>query len=157
MQLDNNSSWVSSLGEIYTRTRLGRFIKFYVKIAKMTLIQGQWPLFQIAVDNIPGCMFGANLVILEEICDELWRRQSKFPRILCQVTKWYWRSRSMTSIFNTSPVSQYARLVLIWWFKLKSSTNYRVDKLKFAGGRTVRQTDRRRLNNTPSVWKAKEQ
>ena len=30
-------------------------------------------------------MFGANLVILPQICDELLRGQAKFPRILSQI------------------------------------------------------------------------
>ena len=34
--------------------------------------------------GIPGCMFGANLVILAQICDELSGGQAKFPWILGQ-------------------------------------------------------------------------
>ena len=33
--------------------------------------QGQWPLFSIPTKSIPWCMFGANLVIPDQICDEL--------------------------------------------------------------------------------------
>ena len=33
--------------------------------------QGQWPLFSIPTQSIPWCMFGANLVIPAQICDEL--------------------------------------------------------------------------------------
>ena len=33
--------------------------------------QCQWPLFSIPTESIPGCTFGANLVILAQICDEL--------------------------------------------------------------------------------------
>ena len=39
--------------------------------------QGQWSPFSILVENIPWCMFGANLVILAKICDELSCRQGK--------------------------------------------------------------------------------
>ena len=39
--------------------------------------QGQWPPFSIPADSIPRCMFGANLVILDQICDELSCRQGK--------------------------------------------------------------------------------
>ena len=46
--------------------------------------QGQWPPFSIPAETIPGCMFGANLVILAHIYDELSRGQAKFPRILSQ-------------------------------------------------------------------------
>ena len=34
--------------------------------------------------SIPGCMFGANLLILAQICDELSCGQAEFPRILSQ-------------------------------------------------------------------------
>ena len=46
--------------------------------------QGQWPPFSIPAESIPGCMFGANLVILAQICYESSRGQSEFPRILSQ-------------------------------------------------------------------------
>ena len=38
----------------------------------------------IPAERILGCMFGANVVILAQICDELSRRQPEFPRILSQ-------------------------------------------------------------------------
>ena len=44
----------------------------------------QWPPFSIPAESIPGCMFGANLVILAEIYDKLWHGQAEFPRILSQ-------------------------------------------------------------------------
>ena len=46
--------------------------------------QGQWPPFSLPVESIPGCRFGANLVILAHICDEVSRGQAKFPRILSE-------------------------------------------------------------------------
>ena len=46
--------------------------------------QVQWSPFSIPDESIPGCMFGANLVILAKICDELSHGQAKFPRILSQ-------------------------------------------------------------------------
>ena len=39
--------------------------------------QGQWPLFSIPAESIPRCMFGANLVILDQICDDLSCGQGK--------------------------------------------------------------------------------
>ena len=45
--------------------------------------QGQRPPFSIQNKSISGCMFGANLVILDHICDELCG-QAKFRRILSQ-------------------------------------------------------------------------
>ena len=44
--------------------------------------QGQWSPFAITAKSIPGCMFGANLVISAQICDELSCGQAEFPRIL---------------------------------------------------------------------------
>ena len=38
---------------------------------------GQWPLFSIPTESIPWCMFGANLVIPAQICDELSCGQSQ--------------------------------------------------------------------------------
>ena len=46
--------------------------------------QGQWLLFSIPAQSIPGCMFGANLVILAQICEDLLTGQIKFPEILSQ-------------------------------------------------------------------------
>ena len=46
--------------------------------------QGQWPLFSIPDKSIPRCIFGANLVIQAQICDELLGGQAEFPRILSQ-------------------------------------------------------------------------
>ena len=45
--------------------------------------QGQWPPFSTS-ESIPRCMFGANLVILTEIYDDLLHRQAEFLRILSQ-------------------------------------------------------------------------
>ena len=39
--------------------------------------QGQWPPFSIPAKSIPWCMFGANLVIPAQICDELSCGQGK--------------------------------------------------------------------------------
>ena len=39
--------------------------------------QGQWPPFFIPDESIAGCMFGANLVIPAQICDELSCGQGK--------------------------------------------------------------------------------
>ena len=46
--------------------------------------QDQWPPFSIPPKIIPGCMFGANLVILVQIYEDLMRGQTKFTRILSQ-------------------------------------------------------------------------
>ena len=49
-------------------------------------VQGQWPPFSIPSESIQGCMFGANLVILADICDEL----------SCGQGKVYWRTDGRT-------------------------------------------------------------
>ena len=46
--------------------------------------QGQWPLFLIPAQNISGSMFGANLVTLAQICEDLLTGQIKFPKNLSQ-------------------------------------------------------------------------
>ena len=46
--------------------------------------QGQLPPFLIPPGSIPGCIFGADLVILTQICDELSCGKAKFPRIMSQ-------------------------------------------------------------------------
>ena len=62
------------------------FLEFYVKMAKMTLkvkVNDLHFQYQPRVSQ-NTYMFGANLVILAQICDELLHRQAKFPRILSQ-------------------------------------------------------------------------
>ena len=72
----------------------------------------QWPQFSIPTDRIPRCILCANLVIPAQICLKLLCRQTKFPKILeSKWSKWTWRSRSMTPIFNTS---QEYTTVHIW-------------------------------------------
>ena len=56
------------------------------------LVEGQGqshPFFSIPAMSIAGCMWGANLVILAQICDELsprnqifWNSESKWPNDL---------------------------------------------------------------------------
>ena len=61
-----------------------------VKFPKLLSQNGQydledqvpWPSFSIPDKSIPRCMFGANLVIPAQICDELLHGQGEFPRIL---------------------------------------------------------------------------
>ena len=78
---------------------------------------GQWPPFSIPADSIQGRMFGANLVILAQICDELSHGQAKFPRILSQMTKMTLKVKLNDLHFQYQPrVSKDACLVQIWWF-----------------------------------------
>ena len=45
-------------------------------------------LFSIPAESIPGSMFGANLVISAQTCEELLRGQTEFPRksLVCLLT-----------------------------------------------------------------------
>ena len=55
------------------------FLEFCVKLAKKNYLEGkaQWPPFSMPAESIPGCIFGANLVIPGQICNELSCRQRK--------------------------------------------------------------------------------
>ena len=44
--------------------------------------QGQWPPFSLPAESISECMFGANLVIVAQIYNELSQRIAKFLRNL---------------------------------------------------------------------------
>ena len=66
-------------------------------------------------ESIAGCIFGANLVILAQICDDLSRGHAKFPRILCQMTKMTLNIMVNDLHFQNQPrVSQDACLLQIW-------------------------------------------
>ena len=112
--------------------------------------QGQWPPFSIPVKSIPGCMFGANLVILAQMYDKLLRRQAKFPRILSQNGQNDLEGQGQWPYFQNPPrVSHDACMVQIWWIQLKSVTSYRTDKVKFTDRRKDGQRDRHRQRQYP--------
>ena len=107
--------------------------------------QGLWPLFSLPAESNPGCMFGATLVILAQICDELSCGQAEFPRILSQNGQNDLEGQGQWSYFQyQSRVSLDACLMQIWWFQLKSVTSYCLDKVKFTDRRTDGRSD-----NTP--------
>ena len=97
--------------------------------------QGQWPPFSISAESKLECMLGANLVIQAEICNGLLHRKAKFQS---KWSKWPWRSRWMTPIFNTKSIPGCK----IWWFHFKSVMSYCADKVKFINRQTGGQTDR---------------
>ena len=120
---------------------------------------GKWPPFSIPAEGIQGCMFGANFVVLAQICEELSRGQSEFPRILSQNGQMTLKVKVNDFYFQHQPrVSQDACLMQIWRFQFNSVTSYRADKVKFtdkrADGRTDRWTDAGN-DNTPSACKVK--
>ena len=101
--------------------------------------QGPGPPFQL---SIPGCMFGANLVMVAQICDRLSCGQAEFPRF------WVKRQNELEG-HGQWPHFQYqlkvscdACVVQIWWFQLQSVTSYRADKVKFTDRQTVRRRQR---------------
>ena len=84
------------------------------------------------IQSIPGCMFGANFVILAQICDELSRGQAEFTINLSEMAKMTLKVKVNDLHFLYQPrVSQDACLEQIWWFLLKSVTSYRADKPNF--------------------------
>ena len=66
--------------------------------------------FSIPVDSIPECIFGANLVLLAQIYEELLYGQAKMAKITLKV--------KVNDLYfqYQSKVSQDACLVQIWWF-----------------------------------------
>ena len=61
--------------------------------------QDQWPSFSIPAESIPGCILGANLVILAQIYEKLSHGQAGFPSISqSKWPKWPWRTMSPFSI-----------------------------------------------------------
>ena len=70
-----------------------------------------------SAESILGCMFGANLVILAQICDELSHGQAKFTKILSQMAKMTLKVTVHDLHFQYQPkVSQDACFVQFWWF-----------------------------------------
>ena len=116
--------------------------------------QGQLPPFSLPTESIPGCMSGANLVILAQFVMiyradkpnflEFWVKMAKMT-LKVKVNEPY-------CVYQLR-VSHDACLVLIWWFKIKSVTNCHAGKAKFTDRRTDGQTDAGK-DNTPSAWKA---
>ena len=79
--------------------------------------QGQWPPFSILVKNIPGCIFGANLMILVQICDELMCRQAEFPKIQSQNGQNDLEGQGQWPLFSI-PAKSIPGCMFgeIWWF-----------------------------------------
>ena len=120
--------------------------------------QGQWPSFSIQDKSIWICMFGANLVIPSQICDELLCEQAKFPRILSQNGQNDLEGHGQWPLFSIPAESIpgcifVANLMIL----LQICHELSCRQSKVPGGMD-RWTDRRTdagNNNTPSAWKAK--
>ena len=124
--------------------------------------QGQWPPFLIPAKSIPGCMFGANLVILTQIYDKLSCGQTKFPIILSQNGQNDFEGQSQWPPFSI-PAESIPRCMfganLVILDQICDDLSCGQVKVY---GRTDRQTERQTdgrtdagNNNTRSAWKAK--
>ena len=112
--------------------------------------QGQWPPFSIPAESTSGGMFGANLVILAQICNELSCGQLNFLEFWVKMTL---KLKVNDLHFQYQPrISRDVCLVQIWWFQVKSVTSYHADKVKFTDGQTQATT---RPLWPFSAWKAK--
>ena len=116
--------------------------------------QGRWPPFSMPVENIPRCMFGANLVILAQIYYEQWCGQAKFPRILSQNGQNDLEDQSQSPLFSKPTES-------IPWCMFGANLVIRAqicDELSCGQGKVYGRTDRRAdtgIDNTPLAGKAK--
>ena len=111
---------------------------------------GQCLPFQIPAARIPRCIFGANLGNLAQIHQKLSRGQSNFLEFWVKMAKMTLKVKVNDPYFQYQPrVSLNVSLVQIWWFRLKSVTSYRADRVKFTDG-TDRRTDAGN-DNTPSA------
>ena len=109
------------------------------------------PPFSIPAESIPGCMFGANWVILVQIYDELSRGQAKFPRILSQNGQNDLEGQGQWPPFSIPAES-------IPWCMLGANLVIPAqicDKLSCGQAKVYGQTDGN--ENTPSAWNAKGQ
>ena len=65
--------------------------------------QGQWPPFSIPTESIPWCMFGANLVISAQICDDLSCGQGKVYGRMDGRTDWWTDGRTQATTIPLWP------------------------------------------------------
>ena len=73
--------------------------------------QCQWHPFSIITETIPGCMFGANLVILAQICNELSHGQAECRRILSLNGQNYLEGQGQWLPFSTPAESIPGRML----------------------------------------------
>ena len=111
---------------------------------------GQWPLFSIPTESIPGCVFGVNLVNLTQICRELLRGQAEFPKIVSQNGQNDLEGQSQWPPFSIPaeniPGYMFSTDLVI---PAQIVTSYRADKVKFTDRRTDGHTGRRRQQQCP--------
>ena len=101
----------------------------------------KWPWrsksFSIPAESIPGCMFGANLVILAQIYDELLCGQAEIPRILSQNCQNDLEGQGQSPPFSipaeSIPRCMFGANLVIW--------DQICDELSCGQGKVYRQTD----------------
>ena len=72
------AGWLDCHTSYHTDNLQAKFPRILIQYGQNDLeARGQWPPFPIPAESIPGCMFGANFVILAQICNELSCRQAK--------------------------------------------------------------------------------
>ena len=95
-------------------------------------------------------IFGANLMIITHISDELLHRKPNFLEFWVKMAKMTLNVKVNDLHFQYQlRVSRDACLVEIWWFQFKSVTSHRSDKAKFTHKQTDRQMDRTRQRQYP--------
>ena len=106
--------------------------------------------------SIPGCMFGANLVIVAQICDELSHGQAKFPRSLHQNGQNDLEGQCQWPPFSI-PAESIPRHMFQFGANLVIPAQT-CDELSCGQGKVYGRMDGRTdtgNDNIPSAWKAK--
>ena len=135
------------------RTDMPNLLEFWVKWPKWPWRSRSMTSISIPAESILGCTFGANLVILAQIYDELSCRQAEFPRILSQIGQNDLEGQGQWPLFSISTES-------ISWCMFGANLVIPAqiyDELSCGQGkvygRTDGQTDRRRQRQYPFVLK----
>ena len=111
---------------------------------------GQWPLFLIPAESIPRCMFGANLVILAQIFDDLSHGPPEFPRIQSQNGQNDIEGQGQWPFFS-KPAEGIPWCIVGANFMIPAQI---YDKLSCGQGKVDGWTDAGH-DNTPMAWKSK--
>ena len=97
-------------------------------------------------------MFGANLVFLAQIADELSRGQAEFPRILSQNGQNDFEGQAQWPPFESIPWCMFDANLEFPAQICEELSTYHTEKVKFTNRRVEGGTGN---DNTPSIWKVK--
>ena len=115
--------------------------------------EGLWPPISIPTKRGPRCIFGANLVILVQICDELSHREAEFPIIVSQNDQNDPKGQGQWPLFSIPAKNNP-------WCMLGANLMILAqicDKVSCGPSKVYPQTDRRTdadNDNTHSAWNA---